>query len=72
MGPCSEKNSKIKMLDIATFAFYFDTPCSEAVWISTSHALSWKIFLPAQEADTETKTLKDLNAFVVPTDLGKP
>lgn len=57
--------SKIKILDTDKFAILLDTPCNAAA--STPNALSWNIFLPAQEADTETKTAKDLNAFLVVT-----
>lgn len=59
--------SKITILDTDKFAILFGTPCSAAVWTSTPKALSWNIFLPSQEADTETKTLKDLKAFLVVT-----
>lgn len=59
--------SKITILDTDKFAILFGIPCSAAAWTSTPKALSWNIFLPSQEADTETKTLKDLKAFLVVT-----
>lgn len=68
----SDKPLKLKFQTQTNLSFYFNTPCSAAVGNSKPHALRWKIFLPAQEPDTETKTLKDLNAFLVPTDLRKP